>query len=273
METTLETTAPSHKDMHSDLGRELVDIKKVLEAQGCSKDEVKKALMGMLGVPYVEATAITREDSATPPARWLRFLEETVGDQKAIDFLQEFFGYCLSRSTKYSIGLVLEGPGFGKSVMLEVLRKTVGEEYCAAIPLARLGSPVCRAALYNKLVNISHEIDPRVGNAGSTYFKALITGDPIFGALSEDSTPFEFTPFCKLVIATSKLPSPSYLDQDSGWHRRLRTVNFIYQRDPELCDHRLISVLTKELSAIRKWAEKGLKRLRAQQGFTESHGF
>ena len=197
-------------------------------------------------------------------SRWIQFLEETIQTPEVIAFVQEFFGYCLTRDTRYTAGLILLGPGSdGKSVLLKVLRTLVGKANCSAVSFADLEDQFHRASLFNKLLNISTEVGSKA--LESTYFKAIVTGDPISAAFKH-LTPFEFTPFCKLAFATNQLPRVR--DNTYGYFRRLNIVRFKRQFFGAADDKDLEGTLLKELSEIFLWALAGLDRLRKQKGFT-----
>src|SRR6185369_2213384 len=71
--------------------------------------------------------------------RWKLFLDECIGDREVIRELQKFFGYCLTRDTKFERMLILHGPGGdGKSKLLKVLKALVGKKNTTHIPMGRL---------------------------------------------------------------------------------------------------------------------------------------
>lgn len=199
--------------------------------------------------------------------RWLEFLRTNVQTPEAIKQLQEFAGYCLTRDTHYQKALLLLGPGSdGKTKFLNILAKIVGHENMSAISFRDLEDQFQRAALYNKLLNVSTEIGHKAME--SQFFKAIVTGDPISAAFKHKDS-FSFNPFVKLAFASNKLPK--VLDNSDGFYRRLLIVEFKRQyleddpdRDPLLEDK-----LTAELDGIFEWALIGLHRLREQGRFTQ----
>jgi putative DNA primase/helicase len=199
-------------------------------------------------------------------SRWLQFLDETIQTPDVIDFIQEFFGYCLTRSTAFGIALFLLGPGSdGKSVMLKVLRTLVGAANCSAVALADLEDQFHRASLHNKLVNISTETGAKA--IESPYFKAMVTGDAISAAYKHHQ-PFEFEPVCKQIFAGNQFPRVR--DNTFGVLRRLKIIRFKQQFVGDRIDRGLTDKLLDELSEIFLWALAGLFRLLKQGHFTES---
>ena len=198
--------------------------------------------------------------------RWLKFLDETIQTQEVIDQLQEFFGYCLTRDTRYSKALFLFGPGAdGKSTVIKILRFMVGVHNCSSISFSDLEDQFLRSSIYNKLLNISTEVGAKA--LDSPYFKAIVTGDPITAAFKHQDS-FDFTPYCKLVFAANK--KPRVLDNSDGFFRRVLPIQFKRQFLNGDEDTGLEKKLLEELSEIFFWALEGLYRLREQDGFTPS---
>lgn len=206
-------------------------------------------------------------DSGRKCARWLRYLDMNIQTPKAIAQLQEFFGYCLTRDTRFQKCLLLLGPGEdGKSIALSILREMVGPQNCAAVTFRDLEDQFHRATLYNKLLNISTELGSDA--LESQYFKAIVSGDPINAAFKHQDA-FEFKPFCKLAYATNKLPK--VLDNSHGYFRRLLPIGFkrqFFEGDPDR-DPDLEGKLKEELSEIFQWSLVGLHRLVRQGRFTD----
>jgi putative DNA primase/helicase len=197
--------------------------------------------------------------------RWLKFLSETVQNPKVIDQLQEFFGYCLTRDTRYAKALFLFGKGSdGKSLIIKILRHMVGLQNCSSISFADLEDQFLRASIYNKLLNTSTETGSKA--LESPYFKSIVTGDSITAAFKHQN-PFDFTPYCKFAFAANK--KPRVLDNSDGFFRRVLPIEFTRQFLGADADTALEGKLLEELSEIFFWAVEGLHRLRWQDGFTQ----
>ncbi len=206
-------------------------------------------------------------DSDRSCARFLRYLDETIATPDVIKQVQEFFGYCFTRETRYEKCLLLLGPGAdGKSRLMQLLRELIGPENCAAVSFEGLEDQFQRSSIYNKSLNISTEIGFKA--LDSQYFKAIISGDPISAAFKHKNM-FEFTPYSKLIFAGNKLPK--MLDNSDGYFRRIMPIQFkrqFLEGDPDRDPH-LQEKLTAELSEIFSWSLVGLHRLRSQGKFTD----
>lgn len=198
--------------------------------------------------------------------RWLRFTNTNIQTPEAIAQLQEFFGYCLTKDTRYQKALFCLGPGEdGKSIALSILKEMIGDENCAAVAFTDLENEFHRSSLYHKLINISTEIGAQA--IESPYFKAITGGDVINAAFKHKNA-FTFKPYCKLAFAGNSFPRVR--DQSHGYFRRFLPIQFkrqFLEGDPER-DPYLFEALKEELSEIFYWSLCGLERLRKQKLFT-----
>jgi putative DNA primase/helicase len=198
--------------------------------------------------------------------RWLRYLETNIQTPEVIAQFQEFFGYCLTKDTRYQKALFgLGHGGDGKSTAYSILKEMIGDENCAAVSFADLENEFHRSSLYHKLINISTEIGAQ--SIESPYFKAITGGDVINAAFKHKNA-FAFKPYCKLVVAGNSLPRVR--DNSDGYFRRFLPIQFkrqFLEGDPER-DPYLFEALKEELSEIFYWSLCGLERLRKQKLFT-----
>jgi putative DNA primase/helicase len=200
------------------------------------------------------------------PNRWIQFWSETVQTENVIEQVQEFFGYCMTRETKFGKALLFYGKGSdGKSKAIAVLRALVGPQNCSAVSMTGLDDQFQRAALFGKLLNVATEITTDA--IQSEFFKSIVTGDPIQASFKHKDG-FEFVPYCKLVYATNKMPR--VLDNSDGYFRRILPIEFkkqFFENDPAI-DTDLEKKLMEELDGIFLWSLTGLHRLMAQKRFT-----
>jgi len=137
-----------------------------------------------------QADYISRITAVTPSARiscpaWLEFLAQaTGGDQALIDFLQRWFGYCLTGITREHSLLFVYGPGGnGKSVMLMTVAGILGAYAATAAMDTFIAShsdrhPTDLAMLDGARVVMTTETDE--GRAwAEARIKALTGGDAI----------------------------------------------------------------------------------------------
>lgn len=204
-----------------------------------------------------------KADSTCP--KWLKTLDEIFeSNQEKINLLQEFFGLCLTNETKFEKALFLLGEGAnGKSVILFILQRLLGDDNFSAIPLEKFNNHHYLANLFSKLANIAIETSVASSVYDST-FKAIVSGDPIT-ADAKFKHPFVFRPYCKLIFALNNMPRVD--DKTSAFFRRLLILRFnkIFQEEEQ--NKNLKFELLKEINGIFLWSLNGLKSLREKGHF------
>tara|TARA_B100000315_G_C14556387_1_gene578342 strand:- start:844 stop:2112 length:1269 start_codon:yes stop_codon:yes gene_type:complete len=199
--------------------------------------------------------------------RWEKFLSEVVDFPELVAVLQEFAGLCLIQESKFHKCLVLVGAGAnGKSTFLTVLENLLGKQNISSVPMGKLESEFHRASLYNKLVNISSELEINE-LMGSGYFKSIVSGDTIDAAFKFQNS-FSFKPTARLIFAMNELPRSK--DRSYGYYRRFLIVPFNKEFKGEKADRTLSKKLIDEMDGIFNWALAGLKRLFEKDDFTQS---
>lgn len=197
---------------------------------------------------------------------WKRIMEDYHLSPAAQLQIQQFFGYCLTRETKYAKCLLLKGDGSdGKSVILKILQSMIGEDNCSAVQMSRLEDPFERATLYGKMLNLSTEENK--GVFGSAFLKAIVTGDLVNASFKHKDF-FQFRPYCKLAFASNFFPNVG--DNSDGYFRRILPIKFTRQFADHEQDKDLEAKLLKELPGIFNWALAGLISLREMDGFAKS---
>lgn len=185
--------------------------------------------------------------------------------EQRMDFVQEFFGYCLTEDVSQHAFLWLVGKGSnGKSLILKVLTAMLGERNVSNAKLERLSHTFARAQLQGKLVNISAEMSANATVADG-YLKEIVSGDRI-EAEHKNRPPFSFTPVVKLVCATNALPR--LLDVSDGFFRRAIILELTRQfsEDDRTIDLD-VQIVESELPGIVAWAVEGLNRMRLRGKF------
>jgi len=196
---------------------------------------------------------------------WLDTLKmDFEGDNNRINSLQEFFGYCLSKETRYKKAMFLYGDSdTGKSVLLETLQNMVGTENISFVSLRHFYNDVRLSSMQNKLINICSEIPKNVEDF-EEMFKKISVGENI--EVSPKYIPqFSFRPFCKLIFAVNEWPRIA--DRSNAFFTRMLVVGLdrVFQNEEQ--DKFLSDKLKNECAGILNWSLIGLKRLREQKGF------
>lgn len=195
-----------------------------------------------------------------------KFLETSLGkDEKKTKLLLQIFGYCLTDIVAAEVFFVLLGkPGSGKSILLKLLGRVVGEENITSMPFNRLGSRFNVGRLAGVTLNISTELSgEKLKNID--IIKAIVSGDRIMGEYKGEM-PFEFSPRVKLICAGNVFPRISDTTGSDAILRRLVVLRFTKKVDAESRDRGLLEKLWQERDVIFSLALKEVYELK-KNGF------
>lgn len=248
-----------HRPINDFNNHDLLDLENgVLNLQTLEFGDHKKEYLSTTRIPY-------KYDAAAECPLWLKFLDEVLeSNEKAINTLQEYIGYCLGRDNSFHKALILLGEGRnGKGTTFHVISKLVGNENFSALKLQEMNDKETVSRLVGKLVNI--DADTAIDASGyEANFRRITAGD-IITARFLYKEPFEFVPHVKLIIGANDLPRIS--DKTHGFYDRLIIIPFevsFYGRE----DRNLKMKLEQEISGILNWAIAGRHRLYKQGQFT-----
>ena len=202
--------------------------------------------------------------------RWLQFLDEILpGQQREIDWLQEYVGYCLYRKWDHDKVVMLHGDGKnGKSTFLDVIRNLLGKENCTTIGLYDLcNGRWYTAELYKKIANIDADTASK-DLENTSKFKTVTGGDTVMGE-RKGKNPFFFDSYAKHFMSCNQIPY-CYDDTDAFYRRWLPIKFFVqFDEDDPQTDPQLYDKLEQEMSGILNWAIEGLLRLIKNNTFSD----
>lgn len=197
---------------------------------------------------------------------FLKFLDTSLKkDERKRKLLLQILGYCLTDTASAEAFFVLLGkPGTGKSVILKLLGRVVGEENTTAIPFNRLGSRFNVGRLAGMKLNICTELSgDKLKNVD--IIKAIISAERIMGEYKGE-TPFEFIPRVKLICAGNVFPKIPETTGSDAILRRLVVLRFTEKVTEENRDRELLEKLWSERDVIFSLALKALCELK-RNGF------
>jgi putative DNA primase/helicase len=180
----------------------------------------------------------------------------------AVEFLQEFAGYCLTPDTSLETALWFKGPrGSGKSTVIEGFVAMLGDKH-GVLGLGEIeSSPFALSRIPGKTLLVSTE-QPSSYLRSTHVIDALISGESIIMDRKHRDAE-EVTPTAKIVWAMNE--APRIANTTSGIFRRVKIVEF-----PALKGKRNPAVkewVKAEGPGILNWALEGLARLRERGGF------
>ncbi|MBK7074608.1 MAG: bifunctional DNA primase/polymerase [Myxococcales bacterium] len=195
-----------------------------------------------------------------PAPMWNAFLERVLPDAAVREWIQRYFGYCLTGDVSEQVLMFGYGSGAnGKSVLLDVMLAILGDYGLRAAPdlvLAKHGEvhPTELADLEGRRLVVCSEIEQGRRWAESTIKR--ITGDTTITARRMRMDFYSFSATHKVVIAANTKPAVTGADH-AIW-RRMRLVPFevtipALERDKTLVN----KLITTEAPGILAWAVRG----------------
>lgn len=192
------------------------------------------------------------------------------GDRQVIDLFEEMVGYLLIKNCRFRKGFLFYGGGSnGKSTILNMLKKFLGDDNIATVELRKLSDPFMTAELEHKLANIGDDIDPKeISDTGT--IKKLFTGESMT-VQRKYQDPFILKNYAKMIFSCNQLPR--ILDKTHGMYSRLVLIPFTatFSPDDEDYDPFIEDKITTEeaLSYLLNIGLRGLRRLLYNNQFTQ----
>jgi putative DNA primase/helicase len=191
-------------------------------------------------------------------------------DRQVIDLFEEMVGYLLIKNCRFRKGFLFYGGGSnGKSTILNLLKKFIGENNLATVELKKLSDPFLTAELEHKLANIGDDIDPKeVTDTGT--IKKLFTGESMT-VQRKYQDPFIMKNYAKMIFSCNQLPR--IIDKSYGMYSRLMLIPFTatFTANDEDFDPFIEDKITTDeaLSYLLNIGLRGLRRLLHNNRFTE----
>lgn len=191
------------------------------------------------------------------------------GDREVIDLFEEMVGYMLIKNCRFRKGFLCYGGGSnGKSTILNLLKKFIGEDNCSTIEMEKLSDRFKTAELENKLVNIGDDINRRDINDTGT-LKKLFTGESVT-VERKGQSPFSLKSYAKLIFSCNEIPRIA--DKSHGMYSRLMLIPFTahFSSADEDFDPFIEDKITTDeaMSYLLNMGLRGLRRLLANNDFT-----
>lgn len=191
------------------------------------------------------------------------------GDREVIDLFEEMVGYMLIKNCRFRKGFLFYGGGSnGKSTILNLLKRFIGEVNCSTIEMEKLSDKFKTAELENKLVNIGDDIN-RKDITDTGLLKKLFTGESVT-VERKNGHPFTLKSYAKLIFSCNEIPRIA--DKSHGMYSRLMLIPFTatFSSSDEDFDPFIEDKITTDeaMSHLLNMALRGLKRLLANNDFT-----
>lgn len=207
------------------------------------------------------------DEKATAP-HFEQFLEDiTLARGDMAQPILEYIGYTVANCKPWACAaMFLLGEGSnGKSTLLDVMAKLLGEENCAAVPVGKLNKEYDVQTLDGKMANLVAENDKK-GLFETEAFKAAVSGDNM-SARAPYEKPYNIRNRAKFYIAMNSMPQVT--DPTDGFWRRMIAMPFNAKFSNELgnMDPHIDEKLAAELPGIYNLAVKAYRNLRKRKKF------
>nr|WP_281432946.1 phage/plasmid primase, P4 family [Aestuariivirga litoralis] len=191
------------------------------------------------------------------------FLATILPKDEIRNFVQRYFGYCLTALTREQVFVLFHGEGRnGKSTLVDVVAKILSD-YSTTVPIATLvndnkagkGSEATPDLARLPGARLVRSAEPREGMSfDESLIKGLTSGEPLaVRRLNQDF--IDIYPTFKLVISANR--KPTIKGNDDGIWRRVLLVPFDVQIDEDKADKELAEKLWAERSGILNWLIEG----------------
>lgn len=208
-------------------------------------------------------------DAAAKAPRWRAFLESVFqGSDELINYLQRFFGYCLTGLTREHVFHIFHGHGRnGKGTLCDTIGAVLGgdgqESYFGTAPIetfieSRYGSTAAGpredlVGLMGRRLVCASEM-PENARLETSLIKRL-TGEDRITASRKHQHSVTFKPVAKYILQSNPRPKIRYLD--AGIQARLRFVPFERQFLDGRANRHLRDELLAEAPGILAWLVEG----------------
>ena len=189
------------------------------------------------------------------------FLDDIFGkDEKTKKEFRKFMGLCLSDIRTLKLCFFLFGSSnTGKSVILNLLKRIVGAEWCSSLSFTQMGNEFALTQLVGKRLNLSGEVSG-ASNKRLDIFKSL-TGNDSITACFKGKDHFQFINEALLVFACNDFPPVHCVTEFDSFLARIIIFPFANVKPRSEWIENLEDVLLKDVGAIIADAIKGLKEL------------
>jgi len=212
-----------------------------------------------------------------------KHLNNVLKHKDDISIMYEVFGYLLWKDHFIEKAVMFSGDGRnGKGKTVDLMKRFIGIENCANVPLQQLDRDLFAVAeMFKKMANLSADISPTALKS-TGYFKNL-TGRDLISAPRKFLPRVHFVSYAKQIFCANTLPKT--YDTSSAFWNRWVLLEFPYQFlsqkeidvlddkekiNTKLADPNIIESLSTdiELSGLLNKALDGLDRIRKQGDFS-----
>lgn len=192
---------------------------------------------------------------------YARFIQDLFGDDiKTKKEFRKFIGLCISDIRFLKVCFFFYGlPNTGKTVVLNLLKKLLGPEWCSSLSFSQMSNEFAITQLLGKRLNLSGEVSG-ASNKRLDIFKSL-TGNDMITACFKGKDHFQFRNESILVFACNSFPGISSLEEFDSFLSRIIIFPFFNVKPRNEWIDNLEDILLEDVYAIILDAVQGLREL------------
>jgi P4 family phage/plasmid primase-like protien len=213
---------------------------------------------------------ITFNERATCP----RFLKEFLGTALGKDDIRLLQMYCgsmlLGPNSCHGIMIIRGTPGGGKSTLVSIIEKVIGERNVAYLRTSHLGGRFETSAFLGKRLLVGKDVPgDTLAVSGARMLKSLVGGDLMQAEIKYNPDKQMIRgDFHVMIVSNNKLQIALDGDEEA-WRRRLLVVDFKNPKPTKPIPNFAEKLLAKESSGILNWLIEGANAYRAEM---DKHG-
>jgi P4 family phage/plasmid primase-like protien len=207
-------------------------------------------------------------------AKCPKFLTKFLGtalEKADIQLLQKYAGsMLLGPNTCHGIMVIRGTPGGGKSTLVSIIEKVIGENYVAHLRTAHLGGRFETSAFLGKRLLVGKDVPgDTLAVSGARMLKSLVGDDLIQAEIkyNADKQPMRGD-FHVVIVSNNNLRIALDGDQDA-WGRRLLVVDYKNPKPAQPIPNLAEKLVAAESSGILNWLIEGALAYRAEM---DKHG-
>ena len=207
-----------------------------------------------------------------PQAKCERFINELIlpmlHDKMAIEMIQLYFGQCLLRENISQTFMILSGPAsVGKSVLVNIIEKILGEENVDELHPDRLNNPFEMVAYSGKSLLTAKDVENDVLSANKINAIKKMTGNDLLSCEQKHSNFRIQARGCFNIIITGHGDlTLNYGSSRDAFKRRMLWIDCVVPENFRRINNFDDVLMSEEGEGILAWAIEGAKKLLANGG-------
>ncbi len=197
-----------------------------------------------------------------PKAKCGRFEKELLQDALGKDDIRVVQKYCgsilLGANTCHGILLIRGTPGGGKSTLISIIEKIIGEENVAHLRTKHLNGRFETSAFIGKRLLVGKDVPgDTLKENGARLLKSLVGGDLLQAEIKYNPAKQKIRGDFHVIIASNNRLRIALDGDEKAWERRLRVVDFQNPKPSKPIPHFAEVLVAEEASGILNWLIEG----------------